>query len=251
MINLVSVDWKLENIDTVLFDKDGTFIDLHYFWGKMSEMRVEEIIRRYKLPLDLFEKLCLKLGYNVSTGRMLSDGITALYSRQIIIQIFCKDLNSFGVDLSESDLEAIFDCVSDMFYKDMVKYTKPIYAAIDFIKNLREKNIKTGVVTSDSVESTVLTLKHFGWENLFDVVIGRESTKETKESGVPVKLALQKMQSNPLNTIMVGDAPTDYFAAKNAGVDRTILVATGQLDKKSLTATSPYALDSLTDLMFS
>lgn len=249
MISLQAPDWKLENIDTVLFDKDGTFIDLHYFWGKMSEMRVEEIIKRYNLSLDLFEKLCLKLGYDVLKGRMLADGITALYSRQIIIQIFCKDLKSFGVDISESDLAAIFDYVSDMFYKDMVKYTKPIDSAIGFIKKLREKNVKTGVVTSDSVESTMLTLKHFNWENLFDVVIGRESTKETKESGVPVKLALQKIHANPLTTVMVGDAPMDYIAAKNAGVDRTILVATGQVKKESLSESSQYTLNSLNNLV--
>lgn len=248
MISLKTTDWKLDNVESVLFDKDGTFIDLHYFWGKMSEMRVEEIMKRYNLSQDLFEKLCLKLGYDVSKGRMLPDGITALYSRQIIIQIFCKDLNSLGVDISESDLEDIFDYVSDMFYKDMVKYTKPIDSAIDFIKKLRERNVKIGVVTSDSVESTMLTLKYFDWRNLFDVVIGRESTKETKESGVPVKTALGIIKANPLTTVMVGDAPMDYIAAKNAGVDRTILVATGQLDKKSLAETSGYVLNSLDEL---
>ena len=31
MISLKTNDWRLENIETVLFDKDGTFIDLHYF----------------------------------------------------------------------------------------------------------------------------------------------------------------------------------------------------------------------------
>ena len=59
MISLQPPDWKLESIYTVHSDKYGTFIDLHYFWGKMSEMRVEEIIKRYNLSLDLFEKLCL------------------------------------------------------------------------------------------------------------------------------------------------------------------------------------------------
>ena len=46
MINLISKKWTLKNIDTVLFDKDGTFIDLHYFWGKMTEMRALEVIKR-------------------------------------------------------------------------------------------------------------------------------------------------------------------------------------------------------------
>ena len=248
MITLKTPDWQLDNIDTVLFDKDGTFIDLHYFWGKMTELRVEEILKRYNLSRENFSKLCLRLGYNVKSGKMLSDGITALYSRVIIIQIFCKDLKDFGVDISEKELEEIFDYVNNIFYKEMVKYTKPIDSAVEFIKKLRKNGIKIGIVTSDSKESTLMTLRHFDWENLFDVVIGRESTKETKESGIPVKMALKEINSKPETAIMIGDAPMDYIAAKNAGVERTILSATGQIEKDELLKTSNYVVDSLKEI---
>lgn len=251
MISLKTQDWQLDNIDTVIFDKDGTFIDLHYFWGKMTELRVAEILKRYNLPKDNFQELCLRLGYDINSGKMLSDGITALYSRAIIIQIFCKDLKDFRVDISEKELEEIFDYVNTIFYKEMVKYTKPINSAIEFIKKLRKMDVKIGIVTSDSKESTELTLKHFDWENLFDIVIGRESTKETKESGIPVKLALEQLNACSENTIMIGDAPMDYIAAQNAGVEKTILVATGQIDKKDLLKTSDYVLDSLEEICIS
>lgn len=251
MISLKTQDWQLDNIDTVIFDKDGTFIDLHYFWGKMTELRVAEILKRYNLPKDNFQELCLRLGYDINSGKMLSDGITALYSRAIIIQIFCKDLKDFRVDISEKELEEIFDYVNTIFYKEMVKYTKPINSAIEFIKKLRKMDVKIGIVTSDSKESTELTLKHFDWENLFDIVIGRESTKETKESGIPVKLALEQLNACSENTIMIGDAPMDYIAAQNAGVEKTILVATGQINKNDLLKTSDYVLDSLKEICIS
>ena len=248
MITLKTLNWEINNIDTVIFDKDGTFIDLHYFWGKMTELRVKEIIKRYNLENDLFQKLTLKLGYDINTGKMLSEGITALYSRQIIINLFCKDLNDLNIKITENELEKIFDEVNVIFYKEMQKYTKPIDSAIDFIKKLKQKGLKLGVVTSDSKESTLLTLKHFNWENLFDSVIGRESTKETKESGVPVKLALEEMKANPKNTIMIGDAPMDYIAANNANVEKTILVATGQISKQELEKTSKFVVNSLDEI---
>ena len=47
---------------------------------------------------------------------------------------------------------------------------------------------------------------------------------------------------------MIGDAPMDYLAATNAGVDRTILVATGQIDFKTLKNTSPYVTNSLNEI---
>ena len=248
MINLISKNWILKNIDTVLFDKDGTFIDLHYFWGKMTEMRALEVIKRFNIQQSHFALLCEILGYDIKSERMLSDGITALYSRVKIIEIFREKLKVFGINASEEEITKIFDDVSAEFYKDIEKYTKPIDEAILFIKKLREKGVKIGIVTSDSVESTKLTLKNLKWENLFDVVIGRESTKETKESGFPTKLALEKLNSKPENTVMIGDAPMDYISAKNAGIDSVILVATGQLTCEELNQTSELVLESLGEL---
>ena len=248
MISLKTSEWKLENIETVLLDKDGTFIDLHYFWGKMTELRVAEIIKRYGLAQESLAKLCFCLGYDVENGKMLPDGITALYSRSKIIEIFKDDLMRSGVQITAQELENIFDYVSDVFYRDMDKYTKPIDTAVDFIKILHTKGVRLGIVTSDAKQSTHLTLKHFGWENLFDVVVGRECSAETKESGALTKIALKALDANPQTTVMIGDAPMDYISAKNAGVERTILVASGQIDKINLQKTSSYVVNSLSEV---
>lgn len=248
MVSLKSQKWQIDNIETVLFDKDGTFIDLHYFWGKMTELRVLELIRRYNLSTDLLEKICLFLGYDIISKKMLSDGITALYSRVKIIEIFKRNLEEIGLFVTEEDLTELFDDVSQVFYKEIEKYTKPIAEAVEFIKILKKYGVKLGIVTSDSVESTKLTIKNFHWEDLFDVVIGRESSKETKESGVPTRMALEVLKSNPSTTVMIGDAPMDSISAKNAGINKTILVATGQLGIQELENSSRYVLESLKDL---
>lgn len=249
MISLKTKNWELKNIETILFDKDGTFIDLHFFWGKMTELRVKEIIKKYHLKHEFFNELCLCLGYDTKTEKMFSDGITALYSRSKIIEIFANDLKKFNVYVSEKELEKIFDFVSSNFYQKLPQYTKPINEAIDFIKSVRAQNIKLGIVTSDSKESTFLTLKHFGWEALFDVVLGRESSPHTKESGEPTKLALKALNANPQTTIMIGDAPMDYISAKNAGIKNTILTATGQITEEELKQTSPYTVKSLNEIL--
>ena len=248
MISLKTKNWQIDDIKTVLLDKDGTFIDLHYFWGKMTELRVKEIIKRFNLEAGNFRKLCLHLGYDINTGKMLSNGITALYSRSKIIEIFRGNLEEFDVFTTDEELAEIFDYVSEIFYQDMVKYTKPIESAIEFIKILHRKGVKLGVVTSDSVVSTELTLRNFGWENLFGVVVGRETSSQTKESGALTKIALEKLGANPQTTIMIGDAPMDYISAKNAGIDNTILVATGQIRAEELQQTSSFVVGSLSEI---
>ena len=248
MINLKSKDWVLENIETVIFDKDGTFIDLHFFWGKMTEKRAEKVSEVFGLQENFFEKICEFLGYDVYSKKMLSDGITALYSRVKIIESFRCKLEEIGVSTTEEKITEIFDEVSEEFYKEINNYIKPIEEAIEFIKKLHSMGVKLGVVTSDSLESTKLTLKNFGWDYLFQSVIGRESSCETKESGIPTKLALSELSAKPETTIMVGDAPMDYISAKNAGINKTILLATGQVGVNELKKNTPYVLESLKEL---
>ena len=248
MFTFIAKNWTIFNIETVLFDKDGTFIDLHYFWGKMTEMRANAVIKKYALKEDMFLTLCSFLGYDVNSGRMLPDGITALYSRVKIIELFRGNLLEIGVIATEAELTQIFDDVAEEFYKDIQKYTKPIPEAVEFIKDLRSKGAKVGIVTSDSVVSTKLTLKQFGWENLFDVIVGRESSSETKESGALTKIALEKLNADPVTTLMIGDAPMDAISAQNAALEKTVLVTSGQVGFKELEEYSIYVLDSLSEL---
>ena len=87
-----------------------------------------------------------------------------------------------------------------------------------------------------------------GWEDLFDVVIGRESSEYTKESGKPTELALSNLGANPNTTIMIGDAPMDFVSAKNAGVENVILLPTGQLEKKDFNLPEAKFVNSLKEI---
>ena len=249
MVSLKTTNWTLDNVETVLFDKDGTLIDLHYFWGKMTEMRAQAVIARFNLKEDCFKTLCSYLGFDTERGKMLSSGITALYSRSKIIEIFKADLLELGVVTTEEELAKIFDEVSLDFYKSMQNQTKPIDSAIEFVRKLHSCGVRMGIVTSDSVESTKLTMKDFGWDDFFDCAIGRECSKFTKESGALTSIALTELDADPKKTVMVGDAPMDYWGAKNAGVENTILVSTGQLEVDELLQISPFVVASLNEVL--
>ena len=250
MINLKTSEWQIENIDTVIFDKDGTLIDLHYFWGKMIELRVLEVIKRYNLEQSCFKNLCDFLGFNIETQKMYNDGITALYSRAKIIELFIEELKKYNVDTNSAVLEKIFNEVSDIFYQNLEEYVKPINSAIEFAKKLKQKGIKLGIVTADSIVSTHRGLEFLGIQDIFAVVVARETYPERKETGKPTQFALQKLNSNPQNSIMIGDTPIDFESAKKAGIEKTILVATGQLTKNELCKISPYSLNSLSEISF-
>ncbi len=248
MVTLITNKWVLDNIDTVIFDKDGTFIDLHYFWGKMTELRVLEIIKRYNLESSFYYQICKDLGYDSRSGKMFENGITALYSRVEIVRILSKKLEKYGIKISCDDIADIFDDVSEIFYLNMHNYTKPIYSAINFIKKLYNKGVNLGIVTSDSLVSTKKTLRYYDWEYLFSIIVGRESTNDTKESGIPTLLAIKELGVDVDRALMIGDAPTDYISAKNAGINNIILTATGQICYENLQSITPFVVSSLEEV---
>lgn len=248
MISLITKEWIINDIEAVLFDKDGTFVDLHFFWGKITEMRSLEVIKRFNLDENLLDNLCLELGYDRASRRMFSDGITALYSRSKIIDIFVERLKKYQVSTTKNEVEKIFDEVSEAFYENFSEYVKPIESAVNFIKKLYSNGVKLGIVTSDSLKSTKLTLRYFDWEYLFDVIVGRESSRFTKESGELTKLAIKELHVDSSKIVMIGDAPMDYISAQNSGVDSTILVSTGQVEKKELEKYSQFCVNSLDEI---
>lgn len=249
MIKIVSKDWEINNIETILFDKDGTFVDLHLQWGKITELRANEIINFFNLKHSLFKDLCLFLGYDVVTKRMLSNGITAIYSRSVIIEKLILKLQELGIKTTKVEIETIFDIISNHVNENIYNFLYPIESAINFIKKVRNYGIKTGIVTADSVKTTQLTIDYFQWNTLFDVIIGRESSNFTKETGIPCQIALKKLNAINQSTLIIGDTFIDYLSAKKAEIDNVILVATGQTSIEELKSLTSYSIKTLDDIM--
>ena len=62
--------------------------------------------------------------------------------------------------------------------------------------------------------------------------------------------AVLKLNAKAENTIMIGDTPIDFESAKKAGIEKTILVATGQMSKNELSKFSPFHVNTLLEVLF-
>ena len=85
------------------------------------------------------------------------------------------------------------------------------------LATLRKKNC-LGIVTGRPREETLFTLKKFGVDDMFDVVVAMEDypPEKAKPDGYPIELALEKLGTR--ETVYVGDSVDDITAAKRAGV---------------------------------
>ena len=250
MAVLFSKEWKIEDVSAVLFDKDGTFVDSDIYWGKLGEMRIKAIIKHFNLPFELFENLAQVIGLDAKTGRLICGGPLAALSRDEVICILTNELvknNNIFTDTVE--VAQIFQKVHDKFIQNMFDYTFILDGALELFERLKNANVKMAVVTSDTYEHTVKTLEYLNISHYFDCVVGCDTIKEPKSTGVPALFALDKLKIDNLNAIVIGDAPMDAQMAKNGSLKGSILVKSEQISDNSLKAYSNIIVNNLSEIM--
>ncbi|HBA89131.1 MAG TPA: hypothetical protein DCZ75_14450 [Geobacter sp.] len=248
MISLSGNGWRLDGVNCVLFDKDGTLVDSHIYWGRIIERRSRAIVRHYGLGGETFDPLCLAMGLDRPAGRLRPEGPIALVSREEVISVVRRELEAMGVEASEAALGELFVHEHKAFLPELFGYVSMLPGVRELLVRLKKLGVKTAVVTTDTVPNTRETLGYLGIDHLFDAVVGKESTKEPKTTGVPATLALQLLGLPREGAVCVGDAPMDLLMAKNGGLQAGIWVATGQIEGEELTQYSPYGVRSLHEL---
>lgn len=120
--------------------------------------------------------------------------------------------------------------ISDEKWADMMRYGKEISVErikkIDLVPGSREmlaelhkQNCKTALITRSFRQIIGPMLEHHGLMGGFDVVIGYEDVKEHKPDPAALLKAMEELDANPEETVMVGDSETDLLAGKRAKID--------------------------------
>lgn len=248
MITLSTKDWKIENIDTILFDKDGTLIDSHIYWGEIIKRRAMALIYSTNISTTKYDELCLTMGLDINTGKLLPDGPIALVSREKVIEILIDYFDNNGAVVYPVDIATTFDKVHLIFNQEAYKYINLIQGSIEFVKAVKQQGVKTAIVTSDTVENTKAFLDYYNINNLFDCIVGKETTIQSKDTGVPAIYAIEELGSLFSNSISIGDAPIDIQMANNAFMKAGIGVATGQIKTEELKIHTNYVCNLLSEI---
>lgn len=248
MISISSDNWRLNDIVGVLFDKDGTLIDSHVYWGRIIERRSTAIIDFYDLSKDLFADLCLSMGYCCSNKRLRPEGPIALVSREEVIEVVVAFLQSRSIVPSVETVSELFVREHEAFLEEIFEYIHILPGVRELLEQLKQHGVKTAVVTTDTVINTNETLRYLGIDNLFAAVIGKESTKEPKATGIPAIAALKLLELNADQVVCIGDAPMDLIMAQKSELKAGIGVATGQITSAALRNYSHYVVTSMQEL---
>lgn len=248
MIALKTNQWEINDVEAVFFDKDGTLIDSHIYWGRIIEKRSEALIKKYNLPISYFETLCMIMGFSFKERKLLPEGPIALVSREEVIRILCNYFIKNNIRVVEQEISELFVEVHSEFVKEIYDYIKILPQVKELLKILQKKQIKTAVITTDSIKNTEEIMKYLGLNEYFDILIGKETTPQPKISGVPALISVELLGVKPENTICIGDAPMDIIMSKKANLKAGIGVALGQTTIDELSKHTSYVIKNYGEL---
>lgn len=181
----------LNNIQAVLFDLDGTLVDSMWMW---KDIDVEYLARfGYELPVELQKDI---------EGMSLNE--TACYFK-----------SRFQIPDS---LEQMKQDWMDMA-RDKYSHQVPLKpGAKEFLRYLKERNIKTGIASSNGMELVQVVLRALQVEEYLDSVHTCCEVEKGKPAPDIYLLVANELGVFPENCLVFEDVPMGIMAGKQAGM---------------------------------
>lgn len=182
-----------KNIDTIIFDLDGTLLDT-----------VDDLLDSVNYALD-------SCGYPKRTKEevrlAVGNGVYTLIERML-------PNGKFNPDIYD-----VLEKFKEYYLQIKVSKTKPYDGIIELLKKLKEKNYKIGIVSNKFDKGTKLHSKLY-FDNLIDYAQGEDELNGIirKPNPIGVYKVIKELNSKIENCIFVGDSEVDIQTAKNAGI---------------------------------
>ncbi len=206
-----------------IFDFDNTIARLEpeVDWAG-SRRELEPMLRAAGVPGDLFEKHPRGniLLYNDTRARLLE---------------LCRGPRA-GAPFTIGKVRAIIRRASKIIEQHElagVDRAAELEGAIELMRALRRRGAKVAIVTSNSSRTIRRWLRVRRLRGIADAVVGRDSYLALKPSAVMVLHVLERLGASARDAAFVGDADSDYFAARAARV-RFFGVASNPVSRERL-----------------
>lgn len=225
-------------IKGVLFDKDGTLIDVNATWVPIYR---EVLMDLFATDLAGAEALMAKAGYDPATGRFRAGSLLAGgTTRQIAA--------TWWPELSGEALYAKIDLL-DTGYTHLVRdKLMPLMPLEPILTELRSMGLKLGVATNDSHVSARAHMAHVGVIAHFEDIIAADTVPVAKPSGNMIRRFAEITGLKPSEIAMVGDNHHDMEEARNGGAGLAIAVLSGNAAHEDIAHLADHTLASVAEL---
>lgn len=113
-------------------------------------------------------------------------------------------------------------------YADQINTSKPFEPAGQLLGEIRDLGVTVGVVTNRREVGAHEGIEAAGWQGLFEVVVGQDTTDHAKPHPDPALHALDALGLAPEQALIVGDNETDVGCGVAAGLRSVVAIAEGE-----------------------
>ena len=240
MISLSVDRGSIPGVDLVVFDKDGTLIELYHYWSQMVALRARFVCEALGLSAEHEAGLRWALGVDERAGRLRPEGPVGLKKREIVIRAAVDYLAGAGLHATEAACSAAFERADGESSADLARFVRPTRGAAALVDALHASGCRIAVATVDIHRRAQLAVDFLGFGGKIDLVVGADQVVRPKPAPDMVHLILRTLAIEPSRAVMVGDALTDLEMGLNAGLKASIGVLTGFATADQLRTLTPF-----------
>lgn len=233
----------------VLFDKDGTLIDIHHYWASMIRIRAEKITKQWFASVVNTQKikndLLSAMGIDLHSGRIKSDGPVGIKPRSFIVNVAADIVRNEGCDITNIQMEKLFAEVDDATSYELLPLLKVLPGVESLLSKLQQSGIQSIVVSTDITSRAQKAMEVLKLNHYFTEIIGGDQVENTKPASDLADLALARANCPAESAIVIGDHPVDILMGENAGIDLNIGVLTGLSDLSAFKEHKCYVVSDL------
>jgi phosphoglycolate phosphatase len=226
------------SIRAVLFDKDGTLIDVNATWIPIYREMLMDI---FGTNVEGAEALMTQAGYDKASDKFRAGSILAGGTTRQLIALWWPGLEGEAVEEKARLL--------DHGYTHLVRQRlTPLMPLAPILDELRAMGLKLGIATNDSHVSATAHMDQVGVIGHFDGIIAADTVPVPKPSGHMIRKFAEMTGLPPSAIAMVGDNHHDMEEARNGGAGLAIAVLSGNAAHEDIAHLADHTLDSIAEL---
>jgi len=181
----------MPDLQTILFDFDGVVIDSEPLHAKAK-----------KIVLDRF---------NISYSQTIFDDYKGKTDKVFF------DYVSSTLDKKRQNTD-LYQNAKKLIFEEIIDELKLIDGFLLFLEEVKERGLRTALVSSTSLYSLALVDKKYKISGMFDLVITEVDTEFHKPYPDPYLKALEKLPASTECSIVIEDSPNGIISTKKAGL---------------------------------
>lgn len=218
---------RILEIDLVVFDKDGTLIDLHSLWGGRTRRCAAWLAAELGGGETLVAALYHALGYDARAQQVLSVGPLATAPRRELLLVTATVLYQHGVVWHRARELARHAFAEIMVALPEAGDLHPVGDIAGLLQRLAAAGIRAAVATSDDRRPTEHTLNLLGVADGIDALVCGDDPLPAKPAPEVLRYLAEALDVTPARIMMVGDTECDMRTGRNAGAGCCVGVLSG------------------------